>query len=100
MNRLAIHSVSLLILFATAAVILTPGIAYAHIGVSPIHDFAHGLEHPLIGLDHILAMFAVGLWAAQRGGRALWFIPLSFVVVMTLGGVLGMSGVSLPFVEP
>ena len=58
------------------------------------------LQHPLTGLDHLLAMFAVGLWAAQRGGRAIWFVPLTFVLVMTLGATLGMSGVSIPFVEP
>ena len=81
------------------AVMLGPRSAFAHTGVGPAHDLLHGLEHPLTGLDHILAMFAVGLWATQRGGRVLWLVPLTFVFVMTLGAVLGMSGVSIPFVE-
>jgi urease accessory protein len=59
-----------------------------------------GLAHPLTGIDHILAMIAVGLWAAQRGGRALWLWPLAFVTVMLVGGALGMAGVPLPMVEP
>jgi urease accessory protein len=50
-------------------------------------------------LDHLLAMIAVGLWAAQMGGRALWAVPTAFVAVMALGGALGMGGVGLPFVE-
>jgi urease accessory protein len=58
-----------------------------------------GLLHPFSGLDHILAMVAVGLWASQMGGRALWLLPLTFPVVMAAGGALGMSGVALPWVE-
>jgi len=88
-----------LALLATIAVILGPQAAFAHTGVGPAHDLLHGLEHPLMGLDHILAMFAVGLWAAQRGGRALWLVPLTFVGVMTIGGAFGMSGTSIPFAE-
>ena len=58
-----------------------------------------GLAHPASGLDHVCAMLAVGLWAAQMGGRAVWIVPLTFVGVMVLGGVLPMLGISLPFVE-
>ena len=61
--------------------------------------FSAGFSHPFSGLDHILAMVAVGLWAAQMGGRALWAVPLSFVVAMALGGALGVGGVPLPGVE-
>jgi urease accessory protein len=57
-----------------------------------------GLAHPLGGLDHILAMVAVGLWAAQRGGRALWIAPVTFVSVMAIGAGLGIAGFSLPLV--
>jgi hydrogenase/urease accessory protein HupE len=57
------------------------------------HGFTDGFLHPLTGWDHLLAMFAVGLWAAQHRGRALWLIPLSFVGVMVLGGILGVAGV-------
>jgi urease accessory protein len=73
-------------------------LAQAH----PGHNFSGfdaGLAHPLHGIDHILAMVAVGLWAVQLGGRALWLVPAAFVSVMTLGGALGMAGISLPGVE-
>jgi urease accessory protein len=59
-----------------------------------------GLLHPLTGLDHVLAMTSVGLWASQKGGRALWVWPSAFVGVMLVGGALGMQGVALPMVEP
>lgn len=75
-----------------------PSLCHAH----PGHDangFVHGMGHPLGGLDHILAMVAVGLWAAQLGGRAFYLVPLSFAGIMVLGGALGMSGVPVPFVE-
>jgi urease accessory protein len=54
----------------------------------------------VFGLDHVCAMVAVGLWAAQRGGRAVWAVPATFVLVMALGGVLGAAGVPVPLVEP
>src|SRR5215510_9397113 len=55
--------------------------------------------HPLTGLDHLLAMVAVGLWASQLGGRALWLLPLTFPVMMAAGAALGFGGVALPWVE-
>ena len=58
-----------------------------------------GLAHPFSGLDHFLAMVAVGLWAAQKGGRALWLLPVTFVGIMALGGIIGMGGVTLPGME-
>lgn len=82
-----------------AALLLAPTLAQAHTGVGDTNGFAHGFGHPLTGLDHLLAMIAVGLWAAQIGGRALWAVPLSFVSVMAVGGVLGIAGVPVPFVE-
>jgi urease accessory protein len=60
---------------------------------------SEGFFHPLGGLDHVLAMVAVGLWAAQQGGRALWRIPATFVAALVLGGGLGAAGVALPGVE-
>jgi urease accessory protein len=63
-------------------------------------SFAAGVAHPLSGLDHIVAMVAVGLWAAIKGNRALWIWPLTFVTVMLVGGVLGLADIAVPFVEP
>lgn len=76
-----------------------PGAALAHAG----HEagrFMTGALHPLGGLDHVLAMVAVGLWAAQAGGRALWAMPAAFVGAMLAGGALGLAGLPLPAVEP
>ena len=73
--------------------------ALAHVGDHSHMGFAEGLLHPFSGLDHVLAMVAVGLWASQLGGRALWVLPLTFPVVMAAGAALGMSGVVLPGVE-
>ena len=84
---------------ATAAILASlSGAAFAHTG----HDsagFAHGLMHPLGGPDHVLAMVAVGLYAALLGGRALWLMPATFVGVMAIGGVLGMAGSPLPYTQ-
>lgn len=83
-----------------AALFTLPAIANAHTGAGSAHGFVHGFEHPILGLDHLLAMLAIGLWAAQTGGRALWAVPLTFVGTMAIGGALGMAGISLPFIEP
>jgi urease accessory protein len=99
MNRISFQKAGSLALLVAVAIVLGPRTAYAHTGVGPVHDLLHGLRHPLTGVDHICAMLAVGLWAAQRRGRAIWVIPLTFVLVMILGGMLGMSGIRLPFVE-
>lgn len=90
------HTVSFL---AAALVVMLPVAASAHVGVGDTHGFVHGFSHPLGGIDHILAMVAVGVFAAHRGGRALWLVPLSFVAVMTLAGSAGMAGIGVPFVE-
>lgn len=76
-----------------------PTAAFAHTGAGDTNGFVHGFMHPVGGLDHVLAMVAVGLLAARLGGRALWLVPLSFVAMMILGGVAGASGIGLPFVE-
>jgi urease accessory protein len=86
-------------LLATAFV-LAPTLAFAHPGLpGHTHDLVSGFVHPFSGLDHILAMVAVGLFAAQLGGRALWAVPASFVGMMAAAGVAGMSGVALPLTE-
>jgi len=74
--------------------------AFAHLDPVAHGSFAAGFSHPLLGLDHVLAMVAVGLWAAMLGGRAMWLVPLSFVGTMLVGFLLAMSGAPLPFVEP
>lgn len=79
--------------------LLLPGLALAHTGVGQTAGFMYGFGHPVSGADHMLAMVAVGLWAAQIGGRALGVVPATFVGVMILGGVLGISGIAIPFVE-
>ena len=81
------------------AVSVLPSAALAHIGLEHASSFASGFKHPFTGLDHMLAMLAVGLWAGLNGGRALWLWPAAFVGVMVLGGVLGISGVAVPMVE-
>ena len=80
---------------------LLPATALAHPGHTGMDSmgFAHGFSHPFTGVDHILAMLAVGLWAAQLGGRAIWAVPTAFVSLMLVGGALGVSGVSMPFIE-
>ncbi len=86
-------------LLATTLV-LAPSLALAHPGLpGHPHDVASGFLHPLGGLDHVLAMVAVGLLAAQLGGRALWLVPASFVAAMAAAGVAGMAGVGLPTTE-
>ncbi len=87
-------------LVAIAALTLTASPALAHTGIGAHGSFMAGLAHPISGLDHVLAMVAVGLWAAQTGGKALWAWPLAFVSVMLIGGGLGISGFALPMVEP
>jgi urease accessory protein len=67
---------------------------------SPLDSFISGVLHPIFGLDHILAMGVVGVWALQIGGRAIWAVPLGFVTTMALGFIAARAGVSLPFVEP
>jgi urease accessory protein len=74
--------------------------AFAHLDPVAHGSLAAGFSHPLFGLDHILAMVAVGLWAAQQGGRAVWIVPAAFVGTMALGFAAANAGVPLPFVEP
>ena len=76
------------------------GPAMAHVGHGATASFIAGLGHPLAGIDHVMAMLMVGLWAGSNGGRALWAWPAVFVGVMFFGGVIGMQDISLPFVEP
>lgn len=83
----------------TLALIALPGVALAHTGVGDTAGFAYGFMHPIGGLDHVLAMVAVGVFAFVLGGRALWLVPLSFVAMMVVGFMLGVMQVEVPFVE-
>lgn len=91
LKRLAL-AVSLLSLSAAPAL--------AHLNHEEHGSLLAGVSHPLFGADHILAMVAVGLWAALLGGRALWLVPLAFVGTMALGFAAAIAGAPLPFVEP
>lgn len=84
---------------AVLAAILAPTIAQAHVISAGSGGFGSGFAHPLTGPDHFLAMFAVGLWGAQMGGRPVWTLPVTFPLIMVVGGVLGIAGVSMPYVE-
>ncbi len=85
---------------AAAALALSAAPAFAHLDPAEHGSMMAGITHPLSGLDHVLVMVAVGLWAAQMGGRALLAVPAAFVVTMALGFALALSGLHLPFVEP
>ncbi|GAA4176361.1 HupE/UreJ family protein [Shinella granuli] len=85
---------------ALAALAVTAAPAFAHLNPEEHGSFMAGVSHPLFGLDHILVMVAVGLWAAQIGGKALWGVPAAFVATMAIGFGLALAGVDLPFVEP
>jgi urease accessory protein len=93
------HTFRKVALTATLGLALAP-IAFAHTGHLGSHNgLAQGMLHPWTGLDHMLAMVTVGLWAALRRGRMMWGLPLAFMLGMTLGGVLGINAVALPGVE-
>jgi urease accessory protein len=82
-----------------AVFVFAPGMAVAHVGHGDTSGLMHGFSHPITGIDHVLAMVAVGVLAAQLGGRALWLVPLGFVGIMAVAGALGMAGFQLPFSE-
>jgi len=73
--------------------------ALAHVEGASAAGFLSGYLHPISGLDHVLAMVAVGLWGAQLGVPAIWLLPVTFPIVMAFGGLLGLIGVPLPGVE-
>lgn len=89
------HLIGLLALVALA--IASP--AHAHIIAAGSAGGVQGFAHPFSGLDHILAMVAVGVWAAQTGRRALWVLPVAFPLAMAVGGLLGVAGLPAPGIE-
>ncbi|WP_119271932.1 HupE/UreJ family protein [Taklimakanibacter deserti] len=82
-----------------AAVLYSPDAAFAHVEGEGVSGFFSGLSHPVSGWDHILAMIAVGLWGALLGPPALWILPIAFPIAMATGGMLGLLGIALPWVE-
>lgn len=87
-------------LILALALALVPTVALAHTGHGDTAGgFLHGFEHPLGGIDHILAMVAVGVFAFVLGGRALFLVPLAFVGMMAVGFLFGIGSIDIPFVE-
>jgi urease accessory protein len=85
---------------ALAALALLPNSALAHVEGEPAGaGFIAGFLHPLAGIDHVLAMLAVGMWGAQLGNPAIWVLPVAFPQVMAMGGVAGILGLPLPAIE-
>lgn len=81
------------------ALLLSPVLAVAHEVTDMGRGFTTGFMHPLLGLDHVLAMLAVGIWGAQLGRPAIWILPVTFPLLMAFGGVAGVVGLPLPGVE-
>ncbi|PVB63013.1 HupE/UreJ family protein [Labrenzia sp. 011] len=88
------------IILAAAIGLFAASPALAHLDPSEHGSFAAGFTHPVFGTDHVLAMIAVGLWAALLGGRAIWTLPSAFVGAMIAGFALSLAGLPLPSVEP
>jgi urease accessory protein len=86
-------------LFFFSSLFFSPGSAHAHMQQSEAAGFLTGLLHPISGLDHVLAMIAVGLWGAQLGAPAIWVLPVAFPLVMAMGAVLGFLGLAVPGIE-
>lgn len=84
---------------ALGLVMLWSQTAFAHAQQGKAAGFLSGLAHPLLGLDHVLAMVAVGLWGVQLGAPAIWLLPVAFPMVMAVGGMLGLMNVPLPGIE-
>lgn len=93
------HVPSGLPLISLAVLLICPNAVLAHEAGDTTGGFVSGFTHPLFGLDHVVAMVAVGLWGAQLKQPAIWFLPITFPIVMAAGGVLGIRGVPIPAVE-
>src|SRR5260221_9887342 len=86
-----------LLVVALTAMLHRPALAHVESGTAT--GLASGFSHPITGLDHLAAMVAVGLWGAQLGSPAIWLLPITFPLVIALGGLLGLARLSLPFTE-
>ena len=85
--------------FLAALLVATLPLPLAAHEVGSAAGLLSGLHHPISGVDHVLAMVAVGIWGAQLGPPAIWLLPVTFPVVMAFGGMLGLLGVRIPAVE-
>jgi urease accessory protein len=93
------HLMPLSLAGAVLLALVWPTQALAHTQGGEATGLLSGLRHPVSGLDHILAMVAVGLWGAQLGRPAVWLLPVTFPMVMAFGGMLGLMGLALPGIE-
>ena len=84
---------------AVMAALVLAGPASAHVGVGNIGGLQAGLLHPITGLDHVVAMVAVGLWGGILGRPAIWLLPVAFPLMMAVAGAAAVAGVPLPGVE-
>jgi urease accessory protein len=71
----------------------------AHTGAGATHSFMAGFIHPWLGIDHVLVMFAIGLWGCSQGEKQIWLLPMTFLLWMTTGAVLGFANITLPYTE-
>jgi urease accessory protein len=85
--------------FTVSLLTWCPSSALAHVERGQATGFVTGLQHPWSGLDHVLAMIAVGLWGAQLGSPAIWLLPVIFPMVMSMGAMMGLLGIPLPGIE-
>lgn len=99
MNNLFCHLKYLPSVILALLLLVLPSLVWAHTDIPLQNGWVDGFVHPISGLDHILVMVAVGLWAVQIGGRAIWSMPLIFVIAMVLGGLLGISSLSFAYAE-
>jgi urease accessory protein len=97
--KISLHRRALLLASTGVVAAAWPFFVWAHEETGQAAGFLSGLSHPVSGLDHVLAMVAVGFWGAQLGAPALWALPVAFPMVMALGGMLGLMGIPLPGVE-
>jgi len=98
MNQSNYHT-SPLTLWIILVAFFWPLNTWAHVGSGATGGFLTGLQHPVSGLDHVIAMLAVGLWGAQLGAPAIWLLPVVFPMMMAMGGMLGLMGIPIPGVE-
>lgn len=96
-NRVVLHF-STVIVAAVYTLMFIPS-AHAHVQQGQAVSFLTGMEHPISGLDHVLAMVAVGIWGAQLGNPAIWLLPIAFPMMMALGAMMGLIGMGLPGIE-